>query len=179
MRYREAMEYLGAVSKAYRNHHNLYMNYDPFRIERRRADNRTDFKYDFAREMYSLEQAMELTKEPNRKASLMVKYAIGIKNSFDRCWELTQYYRGTSYWGQVCEKRDWERDKYTITARKEVEDLIETACKMFTDDEMAAETNYMLCNFKTVAEKYPDTEKGILVRGKCDNLYDYHAESYN
>ena len=179
MRYREAMEYLGAVSKAYRNHHNLYMNYDPFRIERRRADNRTDFKYDFAREMYSLEQAMELTKEPNRKASLMVKYAIGIKNSFDRCWELTQYYRGTSYWGQVCEKRDWERDKYTITARKEVEELIETACKMFTDDEMAAEANYMLCNFKTVAEKYPDTEKGILVRGKCDNLYDYHAESYN
>ena len=179
MRYREAMEYLGTVSESYGKHLNVSMIYNPFSLEAEWAQVRSDFRYNFAREMYSLEQAMELTKEPNRKALLMVKYAIGIKNSFDLCWELTQYYRGTSHWGRVCEKRDWESDKYTITARRKVEEMVKSACGMFTDDEIAAETNYMLCNFKTVAEKYPETEKGILVRGKCDNLYDYHTESYN
>lgn len=179
MRYREAVEYLGTVSEAYKNHHNLCMIYDPFSIEQKRINLKTDFRYEFAREMYSLEQAIGLTTEPNRKALLMVNYAIGIKNSFDRCWPLTQYYRGTSFWGQACEKRDWERDKYTTMARVKVKELIKSACRMFTDDEIAAETNYILCNFRIVAEKYPDTEKGILVKGKCDNLYDYHAESYN
>lgn len=43
----------------------------------------------------------------------MFRYAIGIKNSFDRCWELTQYYNGINFWGQVCEKRDWKSDKQT------------------------------------------------------------------
>ena len=27
-----------------------------------------------------------------------------------------------------------------------------------------------------LAEKYPDTIEGIIVRGECDKLIDYHAE---
>jgi hypothetical protein len=53
--------------------------------------------------------------------------------------------------------------------------MIASASSMATDDEVAAEIQYQLCNFKTVAEKYPNTHKGELVRGKCDKLYDYHA----
>ncbi len=33
-----------------------------------------------------------------------------------------------------------------------------------------------LCNFKTIANNYPNTEFGKLVRGKCDNLYDYQEK---
>ena len=50
-----------------------------------------------------------------------------------------------------------------------------SASSMATDEEVAAEIQYQMCNFKTVAEKYPNTHKGELVRGKCDKLYDYHA----
>lgn len=178
MRYKGALEYLGKVSEAYKTHHNVYMEYDPFSAERKAIKMKSDFRYDFAREMHSLEQGIKLTTEPNRKALLMVKYAIGIRNSFDWCWGLTQYYRGTSYWGQVCEKRDWENDEDTKTAIGKVKELINLACDIVTDDETGANIQYMLCNFKTVARNYPNTEKGQLVRGKCDNLYDHHAESY-
>jgi hypothetical protein len=178
MRYKEAVEYLGAVGKAYKNHLNVYIEYAPFSIKMKRIKLKSEFRYDFACKMYSLEQSIDLTSEPNRKAQLLIEYATGLRNSFDLCWGLTQYYRGTSYWGQVCEKRNWEKDEYTQTARSKAKQLIQLACDIVTNDEVAAEINYALCNYKTVADKYPKTKKGKLVIGQCDNLYDHHAESF-
>lgn len=179
MRYKEAVEYLEVVSPAYKNHLNVRMEYDPFSIEKRKITKEFDFRYDFARRMYSLEQSIERISDPNRKALLLIEYIAGLRNSFDLCWGLTQYYRGTSYWGQVCEKRNWEEDEYTQAARDRVKELFELACDIVTDNEIAADINYLLCNFKTIAEKYPDTPKGKLVIGKCDNLYDYHADLFD
>lgn len=178
MRYEEAVSYLGAVGKAYKNHLNVSMEYDPFSVERRAVNQKKEFRYDFAREMYSLERGINMTADPNRRAQLMVKYAVGLRNSFDLCWGLTQYYRGVSYWGEVCEKRDWENDEHTKAAMKRVKELADLACEIVTNDETGADIQYMLCNFRTVAKKYPNTAKGRLVKGKCDNLYDYHAESH-
>ena len=174
MRYKEAIEYLGAVSVAYNKHLNVYMSYDPFRI-REPIKLKTEFRYDFACKMYSLEQKIDLTSDPSRKAHLLIEYAIGLRNSFDLCWGLTQYYRGTCYWRQVSDKRDWEKEEYTQTARCRAEVLIKLACDMVTDDEVAAEIHYALCNYQTVASRYPNTEKGRLVIGKCDYLRDHHA----
>ncbi len=175
MCYARAVDYLGRVSPGYKKHHNLYLNYDPFSVEYERIEASDDFKYDFAREMLSLEQAMNGCAEPNRKARLMIKYATGIKNSFDICWTLTQYYRGSSYWGQVCGKRNWEDGKFVRAAIRRVEQLVAEAGRIVTDDEVAADIQYEFRNFRTVAEKYPYTEKGRLVRGQCDNLYDHRA----
>jgi hypothetical protein len=176
MQYGEALKYLGAVSEAYKHHLNVRMLYDPFTVDAETIGKGTDFRYDFAREMHSLEQTVSMTTDPNKKAQLLVKYAIGIRNSFDRCWALTQYYRGYSFWGRVCEKRDWESGKCVDAAMDKVEELTNLAFGMMTDDELAANIQYMMGNFKTVAIKYPDTAKGELVRGQCDNLYDYHEE---
>ena len=174
MRYTEAVKYLGSVSEAYKNHLNVELHHDPFSFNRKKVADESDFKYNFAREMCSLEQSINLTKEPNRKAQLMIKFAIGLENSFDRCWSLTQYYRGSSYWGQVCEKRDWETDGLTKAAICRAKKLTETACSIVTDDEVAADIHYELCRYKTIAEKYPNTERGIFVKGHCDNLRDYY-----
>lgn len=173
MRYTEAVKYLGSVSEAYKNHLNVDLHYEPFSFNRKKIADKSDFKYNFAREMCSLEQSINLTKEPNRKAQLMVKFAIGLENSFDRCWSLTQYYRGSSYLGQVCKKRDWETDRLTKAAICRAKKLTETACSIVTDDEVAANIHYELCRYKTIAEKYPNTERGIFVKGHCDNLRDY------
>lgn len=177
MRYKEAVEYLGNVSEAYQNHHNVYMRYEPFSIEHKEITIKSDFRYDFAIKMYSLEQSIDMTNEPNRKAQLLLQYATGIRNSFDICWGLTQYYRGSSYWGQVCEKRDWEEDEFTTAAREKAVQLAQRACDIATDEEVAANIHYALCNYEVVAKKYPNTAKGKLVRGQCDNLKDYHAMS--
>ena len=107
----------------------------------------------------------------------MVKMAIGIKNSFDFCWPLTQYYCGKTYWYQVCEKRDWVCDVHTQTATSKVEQLLKTAFDIVTDDEVAAGMHYELYNFKAVATQYPNTDKGRFVRGACDNLYDHNPLS--
>lgn len=176
MRYGEAIGYLGAVSEAYKRHLNVEAKYDPFAVRATSTENPADFKFAFAREMHSLEQNLQTTREPNRKARLMVRYAIGLRNSFDRCWSLTQYYRGSCYWGQVCEKRDWENDRYTRAALARAEALVRQATDLITDDETGADIHYTLCNFRTVARRYPHTQKGKLVRGHCDHLADYHTE---
>lgn len=173
MQYKEALTYFGKVSEAYKNHHNLHMIFDPFTQERVILKPKNDFRYEFAAQMYSLEQTIQITADPNRKARLILQYAIGLHNSFDKCWELTQYYKGSTYWGQVCEKREWEKDKYTLAAKARAKELIETACRIPTNEETAADIHYQLHLYRTVAEKYPNTEKGLLVKGKCDNLVDY------
>ena len=182
MRYREAMEYLGKVSKQYEYHHNVHIKYNPFILDPYRHFSGSspcydddDFRYKFACEMYSLEQNISSVQDPNRKARMMVRYAIGIKNSFERCWGLTQYYAGSSYYGQVCDKRDWAKEPHAIAAKERAHQLMDLACSIASDED-AAEIQYQFCNFKTVAEKYPNTRKGQLVRGECDNLLDYHAD---
>lgn len=177
MRYADAVMYFGQVDERYKNHLNVRLYCDPFSVDCKEINASSDFKYDFAREMASLEKNIGRVVEPNRKARLMLKFAIGIKNSFDMCWVLTQYYRGAHYFGQVCFKRNWEKEKYTIAADERVSQLVKMATQMVTDDEAAAEMQYELCNFKTVGEKYPYTQKGKLVRGECDNLYDHNPIS--
>ena len=73
-------------------------------------------------------------------------------------------------------EKNHDRKIKVNSAIGKVEELINLACDIVTDDETGANIQYMLCNFKTVARNYPNTEKGQLVRGKCDNLYDYHAD---
>lgn len=173
MQYEMAVKYLGKVSKAYQNHQNVYLNCEPFSLKRKWIPTKYDFKYEFAFTMNALAQAMKITTEPNRKAQLMFTYATGLRNSFDYCWVLTQYYRGEVFGNQVCLKRDWEKDEYTKAAIKEAQQLVEDACEIVTDAEVAANMHYVLGHYKTVATKYPNTQMADLVRGQCDNLRDY------
>ncbi len=177
MRYRDAVRYLGAVSPAYKAHLNVTMDYDPFSIAFRRIGARKEFRYDFACEMLKLEESLALTRDPNRKARLMARMAVGIRNSFDCCGELTQYYRGNGILGIGNEKYDWREDRKSQAARQRVKELIEKACATATDKEVAAEILYSFCNFKRVVERYPESQKAALIRGHCDRLRDYHAES--
>ena len=48
---------------------------------------------------------------------------------------------------------------------------------IMTDTEMAAKIQYRYDNFWTVATKYPSSECGRRVRGRCDYWIDYHSES--
>ena len=116
-------------------------------------------------------------ENPNTKAKAMFKYAIGLQNSFNNCWQLTQYYKGSGFWNQVNKKRQWETDKYTKAATTKSKSFFTLATETATDPEIKANIQYELCNFRMVAEKYPNTDKGQLVRGTCDKLSDYHIEN--
>mgnify|MGYP003305961074 CR=1 FL=1 len=161
MRYKEAVNYFKVISTAYQYHHNLYMDYDPFCVEHERIEQKINFKYDFAKEMHSLQQSINATEDPDRKAEFMVKYAVGIRNSFTYCWALTQYYKGTSYYGQVCDKRDWQNDPHTKAAMKRSKEMVNLALEIVSDDELGANILYDMSNYKTVANKYPNTIKAL------------------
>lgn len=173
MRYGDAVAYLGQISRSFEGHLNTEIGYDPFSYERRKIDDKSDFKYRFAREMWFLEQEIEKTTEPNRRAESMLRYAIGLRNSFDRCWALTQYYLGTTYFGQVQYKRDWSSEQETVLAINRSSELLLKACSLFTDRELAAKALYRLNQLRTVVNIYPETETGRYVMGHCDNLRDY------
>ncbi|MBR5533182.1 MAG: hypothetical protein IKU59_07770 [Bacteroidales bacterium] len=170
MKYAKALSYFKNVDESYKDHLNVWIDYDPFSEKRVKYGKDNYFKLSFAKEMCRLEKSIKYEQNPNKKAKLMVKYAIGIRNSFGFCWGLTQYYKG---WRSYLPK-----EKYAPFAKEKAKEIVAEAMAMVTDYDVASELNYQLCNFKTVAEKYPETEKGRLVRGECDKLIDYHAESY-
>jgi hypothetical protein len=120
--------------------------------------------------MHSLEQGIKATTDNDRRAKMMFKFAVGIKNSFELCWGLTRFHKTTEEYNS----RYWGNDKYCQSAKKKYTTLVKEACKI-ASDEVAAEFQYEMCNFKTAANKYPNTSKGKLVKGKCDNLIDYSA----
>lgn len=178
MQYPNAVKYLKMVNKSYDNHLNVSMKYDPFAIKNVRKKASKRFKYDFAKEMCELEKTMNSpTINPDSKAKAMFRFATGIHNSFNNCWELTQYYKGTYLWNQVIKKRRWENDKHTIAAITKAKSLFTLATETAIDLEIKANIQYNLCNFKTVATKYSETDKGQLVISACDNLRDYHIEN--
>lgn len=173
IRYGDAVAYLGHISRSFENHLNTKIVYDPFSYKWQAIKDKSDFKYRFAREMWFLEQKMAKTTDPDRKAEAMFRYAVGLQNSFDRCWSLTQYYRGRGFYGRIWNKRKWENEPETIRAMQRSSELLLQACSLFADKELAAKALYEINQFRTVAEKYPETEMGQYVRGHCDNLRDY------
>ena len=177
MRYADAELYLAKVAPDYFVRTNVYkggyLSRDPFSVERCMWSHGVDAKLCFARKMNRLEQDMASTSDPNLKAMLMLDFGIGLRNSFDYCWALTQYRRGcTSYY------RDdsWEEAELTQQALKRAEKTINKALNAFTDDEYAAQAQLRFSNYKTVEERYPETLAAEIVRGHCDKYIDYHAE---
>jgi hypothetical protein len=136
------------------------------------------FKYDFALDMCGMEQKIINLDDDNLRAALILDYADAVKESFDRCWPLTQYYKGTVFYGQVCTKRDWRYDKYTLDAMDYVKDLVNLACDLLSDKNAAAAIQYRYCNYYTVATKYPDSKYAKTVKGYCDCWIDHHAEAF-
>lgn len=173
MRYKEAVSYLGRVSRSFEGHLHTELEWDPFSYDRKIPENKTDFKYRFAREMYMLEQEMNNSANVNRRAEAMFRYAIGLRSSFGKCWGLTQYYLGREFYGQVQEKRDWSKDPQTVRAIERSSELLQKACSLFQDPELAAQSLQKLHQYLTLVKKYPQTATSHYVRGHCDNLVDY------
>ncbi len=95
MKYAEATEWLSQVPTSFQSQLNTcregYFQYDPFLPEKTAIKDNADYKYNFAREMASLEESISQTSDPGRKALLITRFATGIKNSLGNCWALSFY----------------------------------------------------------------------------------------
>ena len=176
MRYNDAERFLSKVSAEYsfRTNTHYYLSRDPFNLTLRQWSHADDAKLYFAKSMRRLEHEIAATTEPNRKALLMLDYAVGLRNSFDYCWALTQYKHGCLW--EDNEHFNWQRDETCMNAMQRVEKLFSEAFATFTNDEYAAQAQLRFSNYRTVMERYPNTQAWQSIRGRCDSYKDYHAE---
>ena len=165
MRYQEAERYFSLVSLDYQYMLNVMLKRDPFDALCLEGDRILDFRYRFASTMASLERGIEATTDQNRRASLLVKFGIGMGNSVTTCWPLTYYGRS---WND-----DWSGDSAALALHNKAISSINKALLMFTDDELKAEALYALGRYHTVVSSYGYTKKAEFVRRHCDNYYDY------
>lgn len=165
MRYQEAERYFSLVSLDYQYMLNVTLKRDPFDALCPEGDRILDFRYRFATTMASLERGIEATTDINRRASLLVKFGIGMGNSVTTCWPLT-------YYGSSCND-DWRGDSVALALHNRAIISINEALSAFTDDELKAEALYALGRHYTVVSSYGYTKKAEFVRRHCDNFYDY------
>ena len=165
MRYQEAERYFSLVSLDYQYMLNVMLKRDPFDALCPEGDRILDFRYRFATTMASLERGIEATTDINRRASLLVKFGIGMGNSVTTCWPLT-------YYGSSCND-DWRGDSVALALHNRAIISINEALSAFTDDELKAEALYTLGRHYTVVSSYGYTKKAEFVRRHCDNFYDY------
>ena len=165
MRYQEAERYFSLVSLDYQYMLNVTLKRDPFDALCPEGDRILDFRYRFASTMASLERGIEATTDINRRASLLVKFGIGMGNSVTTCWPLTYY--GSSW------NDDWRGDSVALALHNRAIISINEALSAFTDDELKAEALYTLGRHYTVVSSYGYTKKAEFVRRHCDNYYDY------
>lgn len=165
MRYQEAERYFSLVSLDYQYMLNVTLKRDPFDALCPEGDRILDFRYRFATTMASLERGIEATTDINRRASLLVKFGIGMGNSVTTCWPLT-------YYGSSCND-DWRGDSVALALHNRAIISINEALSAFTDDELKAEALYTLGRHYTVVSSYGYTKKAEFVRRHCDNYYDY------
>lgn len=189
MKYEKAEEWLSRVSTGYQARTNLakegYFRLDPFRYqsdEKIIINDSTDYRLRFAQEMTNLEKLINSDADPNRKAAAKLRYAIGLRNSFGRCWYLTSYgYSVADYhpdeeiWSPHYsgERVGFSNNPYAQTAYRRVDQLMKEAIKEFTDREQAAQALLEMKNFASLLQKYPESRAADYVRTRCDNLHDY------
>lgn len=166
MDYSRAVLYLSKVSSTYQSRLNTeeYMYRDPFSHDGGYLDSYKDYKLSFAQEMLRLETAIHSSTDNNSKAFDMIKYGIGMRNSFTGCWVLTGYRR-----------ESWPSDLAPSLQPvfNKVESIFSDALDIITNDELAAAAHVKLCQWKTAGEKYPDTFAAKYTKMVCDGLCDY------
>ncbi|WP_289160931.1 hypothetical protein [uncultured Parabacteroides sp.] len=166
--YAKAVTYLEKVPISYQYTLNTSkgdcLRRDPFQPETFLADC-SDYKLKFAKEMHLLWQQIHHTTDVNRKAQLQIRYAIGLRNSFESCWALTQYAKSCYESERIKRKKE--------QVRKEYDRLTKKAFALFTDPESAARAYWLLGYYKKVVREYPNTQMAHFAWTHCDNLRDY------
>ena len=190
MNYEKATEWLSKVSKGYQSRTNIakkgYFKLDPFKYQSDRKNyisDSNDYKLRFAQEMLSLERMMDSETEPNRKANAKIRYAVGLRNSFGKCWYLTGYSYELGYehdadysnWEMYTsgEREGFKKNLFAQNAYRKVDALMSQALSEFTDTEQAAQAHLEMKNFATLMKRYPSTMAANRIRGRCDRYHDY------
>ena len=174
LRYGEASRYLEKVPAAYQLslNTNVYLRRDPFATEKTELPVSFDVKYNFASTMEDLEKRIKNSKDPDRKALYLVKYATGMRNCFGDCWALAFY--GLS---ECDSEKGTPFRKAQDLAFSKAEKLYAQALEICSDADVRAGIHYAMRNIATLKRsEFQGTQFGNFVSIHCDKWADYHLE---
>ena len=188
MNYEKAADWLSKVSSDYQQRMNIakegYFKLDPFRFQSDKKyfiSDSNDYKLRFAQEMARLDKMINSDAEPNHKAESKIRYAIGLRNSFGKCWYLTAYGYNMGWrcgkWHTSSDIEGFKDNIYAQQAYKKVDALMVEAISEFTDSEKAAQAQLEMLNYATLMKQYPNTKAAAHIRSRCDNYYDYALQN--
>ena len=121
----------------------------------------------------------------------MLEYAIGMRNSFNRCWYLTTY--GYSWWGRT--NRSWEFIKEDQSSENPItrlsawaypfqqkysrraDQLQKQALRTIQSDEAKAKAYARLCMFKRMMKECRNTATAQRYAIACDQWKQYRLAS--
>lgn len=207
--YDRAIQYLSQVSHKYQRTMNIfkyrYLTRKPFELYQSRWStfeseysdycydydhgvcwhpyrSQIDAKLNFAKQMNAYKHKMLYGRNGDERGKARAMYAIGRFNSFEECWALTQYWRGSVglFIPNTYEDNEFGEKNYGFlydyvytVGHKNTEEIynreIELALNMMETDEARAETHYILGNLKTIIKRYNDTSTARFVKSSCDN----------
>lgn len=191
-RYALAANYLARVPLNYLATTNIYkdgkMNGNPFSAFPRHWHDFDSIasplraKYHFACRMLHYQKLMRHGKTPDERGMARLKYAIARRNSFEDCWWLTQYWRGTvlllfqpslyvmdgDLMPDFPELYDYEITVGCDATEAVFNREVKAAMAMLTTDAARAEAEYILFHLKTIVARYPDTPTAHAVKSSCD-----------
>lgn len=146
----------------------------------------TGAKLRFARKMLAYKHIINHGRTNDVRGLARIMYTIGRRNSFEQCWALTQYWRGTGvglFRPYLTYYPDDDSDDveyaysflYNYDTSDEYDRIedeynreIEAALAMLESYEAKAKAEYILGNLKTVVARYGDTTTGRFVKTSCD-----------
>ena len=158
-RYADAVKYLEKLPEGFQSRLNTKEYLDSYTL---------NAKLDHARSMLDYEEDM---RSSDAQLAARAKYTYGQQLMMQyggRDWALS-YYSWSAYPAEYVEKTNEEGMNYA-------EKLIVEGMEQMPDKEEAAEMQYEMYNYKTVAEKYPGTMAAGWVLDGCDTWEDYHGE---
>ncbi len=164
--YPAAERWLGKVSPTFQTGYAFTENTNrlPFEAYKTQPKEIANYKHSFAREMCSLEKDIRRETHPDRRGLLLLRYGMGMKNSVDWCWSLTEY---------GCSELNEPRNRRRAKTLKEAQHIIDRALLTLQSREAKAQAQYKMLNFKAAA-RYADTPTGQHVLRSCDRLVDYN-----
>lgn len=188
--YAAAVAHLKYVSSAYQHRMNVECTFDPFGIDRtQKSSDTTHYKLHFAERMRKLEWRMNHGNADSRGLA-MLEYAIGLRNSFDRCWELTTYGVNDNEGDRRYSAKGFKVDRtwgtpdpqgvmaehlavYAPTSFADADSLQARAFRTLQSDEARAKYEAKLCHFSAIRKRYANTSTGKKLALVCDQWGNY------
>lgn len=140
-------------------------------------------KLHFARQMQAYKHAMKHGASADDRGMARLMYAIGRRNSFEECWALTQYWRGSCVGLFTPELQYWDDfpvrnysflfDYEKTIGHKQTEAVyqreIAAALATIESDNVRANAEYILGNLATIVKHYGNTTIAQYIKTSCDS----------